>query len=34
MGAFEKVTEENISWFPDLKLRDVDFVFFLKEKTR
>ena len=34
MGAFERMTLEDVSWHLDQKRRDIDFVFYLKEKKQ
>lgn len=33
-GKFEPITEENVSWFLDKENKDIDFIFYLEEKTQ
>lgn len=34
MGVFEQITDQNVTWHIDKTRRDVDFVFFLSEKSK
>lgn len=34
LGLFGKITENNVSWFPNHKTKEVDFVFYLKKREQ